>query len=118
MDNVNVLLGLGASAIGSLRQGYVQNAPGTAAYEKAIRAGHLATAKGIAVTPEDLLRQILQLLVWWLICYNSTFCENHDKTIIELTDRFRESPAKTAKNQLSYVGWLNLVFRPILIQYT
>ena len=44
-DASNVLLGFGASAIGRLPQGYVQNEVGTRAYSQAIAGGRLATAR-------------------------------------------------------------------------
>ena len=56
-DGAPALIGFGASAIGALPQGYVQNAPTAAAYAKAIEAGGLATARGIAVSAEDRLRR-------------------------------------------------------------
>jgi oxygen-independent coproporphyrinogen III oxidase len=56
-DTSDILIGLGASAIGSLPQGYVQNAPHTNHYRDAITQGRLATAKGIAVSDEDRLRR-------------------------------------------------------------
>ena len=55
-DRADALLGLGASAIGKLPQGFVQNAPDTAGYSRAIAAGRLATVKGIAISAEDRLR--------------------------------------------------------------
>lgn len=55
-DRAAVLLGFGASAIGRLPRGYVQNAVSTRAYVKAIAAGHPATASGIAVGVEDCAR--------------------------------------------------------------
>ncbi|HQT46597.1 MAG: oxygen-independent coproporphyrinogen III oxidase [Acidocella sp. 20-63-7] len=56
-DAAPVLIGLGASAIGSLPQGYVQNAPGVPAYAAAIDQGHFAIAKGVALTQDDRLRR-------------------------------------------------------------
>jgi oxygen-independent coproporphyrinogen-3 oxidase len=56
-DTAPALLGFGASAIGSLPQGYVQNAPSISAYRDAIRAGRLATARGIALADEDRARR-------------------------------------------------------------
>ena len=56
-DTAPALIGLGASAIGNLPQGYVQNAPTAAAYNAAINGGHLATVRGIAVTDDDRLRR-------------------------------------------------------------
>lgn len=55
-DTGNVLLGFGASAIGQLPQGYVQNEIAIAAYERSIAAGRFATAKGYALTDDDRLR--------------------------------------------------------------
>jgi oxygen-independent coproporphyrinogen-3 oxidase len=56
-DTAQVLIGLGASAIGSLPQGYVQNAAVLPAYRDAIRAGRLATVRGAALSAEDRLRR-------------------------------------------------------------
>ena len=49
-DAAPALIGFGASSIGSLPQGYVQNAPTAAAYAKEIEAGRLATVRGVALT--------------------------------------------------------------------
>jgi oxygen-independent coproporphyrinogen-3 oxidase len=49
-DAGNILLGFGASAIGQLPQGYVQNAVHTGAYSESIASGGLATVKGCALT--------------------------------------------------------------------
>lgn len=56
-DEAPVLLGLGASAIGTLPQGYVQNAPALPEYRRAIEAGRLATVRGIALDADDRLRR-------------------------------------------------------------
>ena len=58
-DESRTLIGFGASAIGTLPQGYVQNAPSAVAYRAAIMGGRLATARGRALTPEDRLRRDL-----------------------------------------------------------
>jgi oxygen-independent coproporphyrinogen-3 oxidase len=55
-DTSNILLGFGASAIGNLPQGYVQNEVGTRAYSESIASGRLATVKGYALTNDDRLR--------------------------------------------------------------
>ena len=56
-DGAPALIGFGASSIGSLPQGYVQNAPTAAAYIKEIEAGRLATVRGVAVSANDRLRR-------------------------------------------------------------
>lgn len=55
-DGANALIGLGASAIGQLPQGYVQNITATGDYRKAVTGGNGAAAKGFALTPTDKLR--------------------------------------------------------------
>ena len=56
-DSAATLIGLGASAIGSLPQGYAQNVAALPAYRDQVRAGRLPTLRGIATTPEDRLRR-------------------------------------------------------------
>lgn len=55
-DTADALIGLGASAIGRLPQGYVQNAADIAGYSRAIEAHRFATVKGIALSDDDRLR--------------------------------------------------------------
>jgi len=56
-DRADVLLGFGASAIGMLPQGYVQNTPDVRAWEQAVEAGTMPTCKGIAIDDDDRLRR-------------------------------------------------------------
>jgi oxygen-independent coproporphyrinogen-3 oxidase len=55
-DAADALIGLGASAIGRLPQGFVQNAPDVAGYTRAIAAKQLATVRGIRMSDDDRLR--------------------------------------------------------------
>jgi oxygen-independent coproporphyrinogen-3 oxidase len=55
-DPSDILIGFGASAIGRLAQGYVQNEVALGRYAARISRGKLATAKGYALTPNDRLR--------------------------------------------------------------
>jgi len=56
-DDASVLIGLGASSIGSLPQGYAQNQSGVPAWRDAVRSGHVPIARGIALSAEDRLRR-------------------------------------------------------------
>ncbi|MFN3075665.1 MAG: oxygen-independent coproporphyrinogen III oxidase [Alphaproteobacteria bacterium] len=58
-DAAGVLLGLGASGIGSLPQGYVANEGDIEAYKRLIRSGQLAVRRGIAVSDDDRLRRAI-----------------------------------------------------------
>lgn len=56
-DPADVLIGFGASAIGALPQGYVQNAVAVRAYREELATGRLATVKGIALNDDDRRRR-------------------------------------------------------------
>jgi oxygen-independent coproporphyrinogen-3 oxidase len=56
VDPADALIGLGASAIGRLPQGHVQNEPAIAAYARATLNGGLAAVRGVALSPEDQVR--------------------------------------------------------------
>lgn len=56
VDNATALIGLGASSIGQLPQGYVQNSVATAEYQRRVLADGLATGKGYAMTEDDRVR--------------------------------------------------------------
>lgn len=55
-DRCEMLIGFGASAIGRMVEGYVQNDVGLGHYANAIGSGRLATAKGYRMTAEDRAR--------------------------------------------------------------
>lgn len=56
-DGAPALIGFGASAIGSLPQGYTQNAASLPEYRNRLRSGSLATARGVRLSEEDRLRR-------------------------------------------------------------
>ena len=56
-DPADTLIGFGASAIGSLPQGYVQNAVPIANYAGTVADGRPATVRGIALSGDDALRR-------------------------------------------------------------
>lgn len=63
-DAADALIGLGASAIGRLPQGFVQNAVDMASYARAVDGGRPATVKGLRLTDDDRLRaQIIERLM-------------------------------------------------------
>ncbi len=56
-DEARALVGFGASSIGALPQGYVQNAVPLRAWADAVRGGRPAVDKGIALSDDDRLRR-------------------------------------------------------------
>jgi oxygen-independent coproporphyrinogen-3 oxidase len=55
-DQADALIGLGASAIGRLPEGYLQNCVPAADYERRIAERGLATARGVRLTEGDRMR--------------------------------------------------------------
>ena len=63
-DEAPVMLGLGASGIGLLPQGYAQNAAPLKDYQDAVDAGQLPIVRGIELSGEDRLRgEIIERLM-------------------------------------------------------
>lgn len=55
-DAADALIGLGASAIGQLPQGHIQNMPATGEYQRLVLDGKLAAVRGLEMDDEDRLR--------------------------------------------------------------
>lgn len=55
-DTAEALIGFGASSIGFLPQGYVQNAPDVGGWARSIESGDLPIARGIALDADDRMR--------------------------------------------------------------
>ena len=52
-DDAQALIGIGASAISRLPQGFVQNAPDIAGYARAVSARRFASVKGLVLSDDD-----------------------------------------------------------------
>ncbi|HXD44749.1 MAG TPA: oxygen-independent coproporphyrinogen III oxidase [Pseudolabrys sp.] len=55
-DEAGALIGLGASAIGRLPQGFAQNAPDLGGYTRSVAKGEFPIVKGLALSDDDRLR--------------------------------------------------------------
>ncbi len=80
VDAAPALLGLGASAIGGLPQGYVQNHATVAEYRAALAQENLPVAKGIALSPEDRLRRdAIEQVMCYLAVDLAATAEDHGR---------------------------------------
>ncbi|MEQ8740154.1 MAG: oxygen-independent coproporphyrinogen III oxidase, partial [Hoeflea sp.] len=62
-DTADALIGLGASSIGQLPQGYIQNQPSTGEYQRQVNLGRLPVVRGFELSEEDRLRaRVIELL--------------------------------------------------------
>jgi len=86
-DTCDVLIGLGASAISRFPQGFAQNSSSTAAYQKAVRAGEVATGRGHVFKGDDRLRgRLIEMLM----------CSFRIDTA-QICSEFRMTPEQVAK---------------------
>lgn len=77
-DDAPVLIGLGASAIGSLPAGYVQNAAPLEQYRTAINDGAFATVRGRATDTDDRVRrEVIERLMCDLGVDVAAVCARH-----------------------------------------
>ncbi|WP_340647363.1 oxygen-independent coproporphyrinogen III oxidase [Phenylobacterium sp.] len=84
-DSAQTLLGLGASSIGSLPQGFVQNIAQELPWRSAVNQGDLPVARGVVVTDEDRFRaEIIERLMCDLSVDLAAVCGDHGRTLHEL----------------------------------
>ena len=81
-DGAQTLIGLGASAISSLPQGFVQNITQELTWRAAIDRNEMPTARGVAVTEDDCFRaDIIESLMCNLSVDLNTVCRTHGRTV-------------------------------------
>jgi oxygen-independent coproporphyrinogen-3 oxidase len=79
-DPSDVLVGFGASAIGRLAQGYVQNEVVLGRYAERITRGEFATLKGHALTPDDRFRaELIERIMCNFAVDLDAVCKAHGK---------------------------------------
>lgn len=79
-DASEALIGFGASAIGRLPHGYVQNQTVLGSYADAIAQGELATARGYALSAEDRLRaHLIERIMCDFSVDVAQACSAHDR---------------------------------------
>lgn len=104
-DPAPVLLGFGASAIGALPQGYVQNASETKAWNQAVRSHGLAIVRGIALNEDDRLRRsVIERLLCDMAVDIATLAREHGAVPGALDDAFEDLAAMAEDGLLSLDG--------------
>jgi len=84
-DACATLFAVGASGIGKLPQGFVQNQATEIAWRAMIQRGQLPIAKGVAMTPEDRFRaEIIESLMCHMGVDLAAVCARHDRRSIWL----------------------------------
>lgn len=84
-DACEALIGFGASAIGRLPQGYVQNEVVISRYAERVKQGELATVKGYHLTEDDALRaELIERVMCDLAVDIEDVCSRRGASIISL----------------------------------
>ncbi|MEP9398701.1 oxygen-independent coproporphyrinogen III oxidase [Mesorhizobium sp. KR2-14] len=91
VDDLDTLIGFGASSIGKLPQGYVQNSTATGEYERLVSESGLAVTKGFALSEEDRMRAwVIERLMCDFFFSRSEFARSFGAggaPVIDLADR-------------------------------
>jgi len=86
-DAAPVLIGFGASSIGRMPQGYVQNASAVPQWREKLDRGELPVARGVEMTADDRFRaEIIERLMCDFAVDLAEVCANHDRPLSELDD--------------------------------
>jgi oxygen-independent coproporphyrinogen-3 oxidase len=86
-DAATTLLGVGASAISRLPQGYVQNVAQELGWRVAVQTEQLPVARGVELTDDDRLRaEIIERLMCDLAVDLGAVCVRHGGRVADLTD--------------------------------
>jgi oxygen-independent coproporphyrinogen-3 oxidase len=117
----DLLIGLGASAIGELDHGIVQNATASHQYRHAIAAGSLATARGWRFTYEDRMRRdVIRDLMCYLSVDTGLIAERHGYPVdyldleLGLLAPFVDAGLITiARRRVTFHSPLRMLIRPV-----
>lgn len=93
-DRAPALIGFGASAIGSLPQGYVQNIAPIPEWQRTVRSGQLAVKRGLVLSAEDRLRRdVIEQIMCYLAVDLEAVARTHGRTAADLATPVLESLA-------------------------
>jgi oxygen-independent coproporphyrinogen-3 oxidase len=120
-DVAGVLIGLGASAIGRLPQGFVQNQAQEVSWRAAVASGRLAVAKGVALSDDDRFRgDIIERLMCDLMVDLDGVSARHGRTredlagsLARLEPFLTDGLARLEDGRLQVIGHGRLVVRSI-----
>ncbi|MGV0817929.1 oxygen-independent coproporphyrinogen III oxidase [Martelella sp. AMO21009] len=95
-ESADALIGLGASSISQLPEGYWQNMPATGEYRRMVEGGDLAVVRGVALQPEDRARAFV---IERIMCaYGFSACELKARFAAGTDDIIAEAKAYAREN--------------------
>ncbi len=104
-DACSSLVGIGASSIGRLPAGYIQNETATGNYMRQVAAGHLPVARGIELTDEDKLNaDIIEQLMCQYSFAISSLRASHGAQADTLAARIKDALSADPDNLANFDG--------------
>ena len=104
-DSAGTLLGLGASAIGSLPQGYVQNITQELGWRAAVSQNELPIARGVALSDDDRFRgEIIERLMCDFEVDLAAICASHGHPVSHLAEALARLEAFERDGLVRYDG--------------
>lgn len=119
-DQADFLLGFGASSIGKLPQGYVQNTPSVADWAKKVKAGAFATARGVALSEDDRLRgDIIEKLMCDLHVDRASIERRHGATFpqAEMSDLMERGIVREEAGRLEIPDQYRMLARVVAARF-
>ena len=99
------LIGLGASSISSLPQGYYQNDPAELGWRRRLQEGRLPVVRGIGLTDEDRFRgDIIETLMCRKSVDLQAVCASHGRSVAELRPEQEALAAMAADGLVALSG--------------
>ena len=87
VDEADTMLGLGASSIGQMREGYVQNAPNLKEWREIVESGELTVRRGLEINDEDRFRRAAIEKVMTDLAFDmEAHCKEHVQPVDALDD--------------------------------
>ncbi len=87
VDEADIMLGLGASSIGQMPNGYVQNAPRLNEWRDLVEADRLTVMRGLAINEEDRFRRAAIEKVMTDLSFDmEAHCAEHSRPLDSLDD--------------------------------
>ncbi len=104
-DDADALIGLGASSIGKLPQGYIQNITATAEYMRVVGEEGLAVAKGYPLTDEDRMRaQLIERLMCDYSVDSQSLIDSYGEIAAPLMQELQEVADEDQYDFVSFTG--------------
>ena len=105
-DSADILIGLGASSIGRLPQGYAQNAPDVGGWQRAIDEGRVPIVRGVALGEDDRTRaEIIETLMTSYDVDVAEVAARHDVPAESLSDGFERLEELVRDGLVTVDGW-------------